>query len=433
MIEITTFTKSGPLTKRISLAADGTVVSDGNDCLMVSGVAARTRIAGAGDLAALIDGVQSNQALALGALRLGLPDRVDVVTKRKLNGAAGVIARTGDYIGFRRDTPGPTIFDFDRKGMPEEIGQEIRARGGLWATLVSILPALRTVEHVTRASTSAGLFRADTGAALPSSGGLHIYPTIRDSADGERFLKALHERSWLAGFGWHFVGASGQLLERSIIDRMVGSPERLVFEGAPVLVPPLQQDREKRRPVAVAGEVLDTRAACPPLSIVETSRLGEIKAKSARRLEGASGKARREFEDRAAQELAQRSGLSIVEAKHEIARRSEGVLLPDVILPFDDEDMNGCTVGDVLADPARFGGATLADPLEGVAYGRCVALIMRRADGAPWVHSFAHGKTIYALKYNAASVAAAIGKAADADVARIFVELALDAEIVPAK
>ena len=39
------------------------------------------------------------------------------------------------------------------------------------------------------------------------------------------------------------VGAAGQLLERSIVDRMVGGPERLVFEGGPMLVPPLQQDR----------------------------------------------------------------------------------------------------------------------------------------------------------------------------------------------
>ena len=44
-------------------------------------------------------------------------------------------------------------------------------------------------------------------------------------------------------------------------------------------------------------------------------------------------------------------------------------LLPDVVLPFDDPALAGCTVGDVLADPEGFEGGTLADPLEGVAYG----------------------------------------------------------------
>ena len=39
-------------------------------------------------------------------------------------------------------------------------------------------------------------------------------------------------------------------------------------------------------------------------------------------------------------------------------------------------------VAAVLADPARFVGATLADPLEGSDYGRTKAMIMRRADGS---------------------------------------------------
>ena len=92
---------------------------------------------------------------------------------------------------------------------------------------------------------------------------------MRDVADSARFLKALHDRCWLAGYGWMMVGAGGQMLERSIIDRMVGAPERLVFEGAPVLVDPLAQSVEARRPDVTEGDWLDTLAACPPLTIVE--------------------------------------------------------------------------------------------------------------------------------------------------------------------
>jgi hypothetical protein len=71
--------------------------------------------------------------------------------------------------------------------------------------------------------TSSGLFRADTGEQLPGSGGQHIFVAVRDGDDIERFLKSLHERRWLAGFGRFIVGAGSQLLERSIIDRMVGT------------------------------------------------------------------------------------------------------------------------------------------------------------------------------------------------------------------
>jgi hypothetical protein len=58
----------------------------------------------------------------------------------------------------------------------------------------------------------------------------------------------------------------------------------------------------------------------------------------------------------------------------------------------------------LLADPSRFEGETLADPLEGIEYGRCKARIMRRGNGSVWINSFAHGRTVYELKidYSAA-------------------------------
>ena len=116
-------------------------------------------------------------------------------------------------------------------------------------------------------------------------------------------------------------------------------------------------------------------------------------------------------------------------ARQVIVRQCEGVLRPDVELPFDDPALAGHTVGDVLADPERFEGETLADPLEGVAYGRCVAKIMRRADGTPWIHSFAHGRTIYALKYDATAVRKAMTKAAKDDVVATFARLAVEGDL----
>ena len=81
----------------------------------------------------------------------------------------------------------------------------------------------------------------------------------------------------------------------------------------------------------------------------------------------------------------------------------------------------GCTVGDVLADPERFEGETLADPLEGVDYGP-----LQGADHAPVRRhavdpfSFAHGRTVYELKHDAASVRKAMEKAAKEEVVATF-------------
>jgi len=116
-------------------------------------------------------------------------------------------------------------------------------------------------------------------------------------------------------------------------------------------------------------------------------------------------------------------------ARRTIARQCEGVLLPDLVLPFDDEELAGKTVGDVLADPAAFEGVTLADPVEGVDYGVGKAKIMRRADGTLWIHSFAHGRAIYELKPDGHSAREALRGAPKDDAADTFVRLALGGDL----
>ena len=86
---------------------------------------------------------------------------------------------------------------------------------------------------------------------------MHHYVLIRDGGDIERFLRDLHDRCWLHGLGWHVIGAAGQLLDRSLVDRMVGYGERLCFEGAPLIVPPLAQDPAQRVPKAFEGEAIE--------------------------------------------------------------------------------------------------------------------------------------------------------------------------------
>ena len=182
---------------------------------------------------------------------------VGITPQDKLNGAAvNVVARTADAITYIADRPALVLLDHDTKGMPPEVRE--RMAGGFWSALVQVLPELAGVGHVTRSSTSAGLHRSDTDEPVKGSDGLHIYIAALNGRDIPRFLTTLHDRCWLNGLGWMMVGAAGQLLERSIVDRMVGASERLVFEGRPPVEPPLVQDQQSCRPVFVDGEMLDT-------------------------------------------------------------------------------------------------------------------------------------------------------------------------------
>jgi hypothetical protein len=432
VIELTIFQKSnGALTKQIALGADGAVVSDGSHCLMSRGHAQRFACGAIDEFGDLIAGMGSDKAVALGVLRDDLPAEVEVVTNRKLNGSNhhGVISRSQEYLTYRPGKPALVLLDFDAKGMPPGVEQKLRDLGGFWAALVEVVPGMKGVGRVERASTSAGLYDTRTGGTFAASNGRHIYPLVKDGADNERFLKALHERCWLAGLGWMMVGAGGQLLERSIVDRVCGTPERLAFEGAPVLVAPVAQDSVARRPVCVRGDSLDTVTACPPLRIVDQAKLGELRARERHRLAGECAKARELFIDRQARRLVERVGMDLPRARRTIERQCDGVLLPDLELPFDDPELAGKTVADVLADPAAFEGEILADPLEGVEYGRGKARIMRHADGSVWINSFAHGRTTYELKLDFAAVRAILDRTVKEGIVDVFVSLAISADL----
>jgi hypothetical protein len=381
-------------------------------------------------LAELIKTLRTDQALALGAMEADLPDTVDVVTKRDLaemNGAAkpAIIARSAKYLYFRPKQPAVALLDYDTKGMPPDVAAKLDRLGGFWSAIVSVCPDCANVARVVRRSTSAGLFLTDTREQLAGSDGMHIFVSVKDGTDIDRFLKALHARCCLFGLGWMMVGASGQMLERSIVDRVVGSPERLVFEGPPVLKPPLAQDADSRRPVVIDGKILDTTAACQSLTIVEKARLKDWRAGETQRLSPDSAKVRKRFIDRKAKALAERTGMDAQRAAKMIERECAGVLSSEIALPFDDQDLAGTTVAEVLADPERFDGETLADPLEGPDYGVCKAKIMRHRDGSPWIHSFAHGRTLYELRYSFEAAKAAIEKDDGLEAADAFVKVVL--------
>jgi hypothetical protein len=406
-IELTVFTKEGgPLTKIIRLGEHGRVVKDSSECRMARGRAQRARVGGVDELAKLISSLRKEQAIALGAMRSDLPESVAITTKGRLNGEqVNLIARTGNDIVHRKDAPAFVLLDFDTKGMPPEVEQRIAKAGGYWKALVEVLPKLGSAGRVIRASTSAGLKRSDTGEEIAESGGVHAYVAISDGTDAERFLQTFHERCWLNGLGWMIVGLAGQLLARSIVDRVVGAPERLVFEGPPVIHPPLEQDQEKRRPIFESGAVIDSKAACPPLSVVEKQALRKRIAEASQHLSPERNKVRDAFVARQIERRV-RDGMSEPAARRVIEQSYNGILLPDFELILEDETV--VTVADVLTNPGRFEGLTLADPIEGVGYDRRIAKIMRGRDGFPFIHSFAHGKAIYRLRYDAAFLANAM-------------------------
>ena len=426
--QITVLTKQGGImSKHIRLAPGGGIDSDSSSCGMWAGTARRDTPATASALAGRLGSCGSDQAIALGCLPDHIPDDVQVVTKRELASHPGAIARTRDFIDYREGAPGWMLIDVDTKGMPRQVAERIQEAGGPWPFICQALPALANAEHVIRASTSAGLYNADTGEDIEGSGGQHIYVKVADSSDIRRSLENLHDRCWSAGAGWHLLGKAGQLLERSPVDRSVSGPERLVFEGAPILEHPLAQHKEMRRPVPHNGATLDSRLALPLLDVGEQAHLDQLRNESARALGKEANTIRRRFVEEHAAKIAAKHNLSPKVARRLVSGVHHQVLSPYHELELDDLDT--ATVRAVLDDPENFVGLTLADPIEGIAYGRCKAKIMRGDDGLLFIHSFAHGRTFYRLRYDLKQAEAALERAQDMDdVAEIAAASQLEAD-----
>lgn len=442
MFEFTMFVKppkDGPLSKRIKL--DGReLVSDGSACVMGEGDAVQVKLDGIEDFAKLLNAFSSQHALALGRL----PDRVlpatppapgaaapvvKVVSERNLGAHPGAIARNKKTLTFAQGEQALALIDYDQKGMPQAVRERIEHAGGVWEALEQATPELKNVARVIRPSTSSGISRSDTGQQFPSSGGVHVYLLVSDGSDIPRFIAALHDAMWLAGLGWYVIAKDGSLLERSVVDRMVGSPERLVFEGAPVLEPPLVQDVAAREARAVPGDVLDTRPALPDLTPGQQAQLRLIKEQAKQAIAADAAAVRDAYDMENAKAIAGRTGCPVSVALSQARMPHDGKLPPSWVLDFDDPGIGFKTVAEVQADPPRYVGETLSDPIEGPTYGRGKAMVMGSESGGYVINSFAHGHRLYRLVHDEATLLAVCAATDAKYVLEVVADAMIDAEL----
>jgi hypothetical protein len=423
--EITLFEKySGILTKRISLGKDGQPVSDASACRMSKGRARRERFSSPGEFARAIAACTSTQALSLGRLGPDLPNEVNICARNKLPGRAGsttvvTIARTLDSLVF--EGVGALLLDIDLKGMPE--GLNLPSVDRDWPKiLTAAVPELRGCAMVCRASTSAGLRDTANGRAFQGSGGAHVYVFLSDMSRSKEVLQRISDRLWLVGFGWYWISAGQALLQRSLVDTSVGSPERLVFEGAPLIDLPLEQDAAAREPKVIEGRLLDP-SEIPPLTPVERRKVAEAQRAAKEALQPEAERRQKLADASAADALAQKRGISRAAAMEVLLQKRKRDLLPDAELIFTDDRLGVKTVRDVLLDRKAFHRQPMADPIEGPSYGRTTATPLTQRD-PPIVKSFAHGGIEYRLLHTAASLHELIKQeqAAGRDVAKAFTE-----------
>jgi hypothetical protein len=244
----------------------------------------------------------------------------------------------------------------------------------------------------------------------PGSGGSHVYLVVAEATDVARATKVLARRAWLRGYGWIAISEAGSLLVRGVVDESVASPERLVFEGAPIVVPPLVQRARKAR---IQGEGrLNTCEAIPDLTPAEQHEYEALVASTKCACEAEAARVREAYDAKRVTELVQ-LGVSESKAREVVQRlRESKVLIPGAVIYFDG-DPGPTDVADVLKDPAAYDGRTCADPVEPSYHSgtqavdrNCAVFYARRGGG--YVYSQAHGGMHYDLCHDFDSIEAMI-------------------------
>jgi hypothetical protein len=207
----------------------------------------------------------------------------------------------------------------------------------------------------------------------------------------------LTERLWLNGYGYIALSANGSMLERTPIDSAVFSPERLDFVGKPVIA---NSGLKYLAPetVYVEGKMLDL-STLPALTVKEAQQVSQLKAEAKVLMQQDSATKKGEWVAQKVSELVDK-GTDLDTARSTVAAMVGGGgkdLFGSFTLVFSDPMLGTVTVCNVLSKPERYDGKSLADPLEGVGYGKSLAKFYYNNGDTPLINSFAHGGCIYFL------------------------------------
>lgn len=377
--------------KRFFLDDDGQLQKQANG-LFSKGYVTVQNANNAQELAELAQNLTPQDALCLGQPRgVNALGTAPVATRQAqqalVNSSVPILSRTKDDFSFGQGQ-GWLLLDYDTRGLSEAVFSRIEQLGGIMNALHHVWPELENSDFVVRPSSSAGVHII--GDPAPSVSGFHMFVRLKRATDIPQALKTLHSRCWLNGLGYHMISKSGHLLDRSIVDITVGSPERLIFTAPPILGEGIVREHQ----YAAIHQGVEIPCPKAPLG-AQWSRARDIDRQRSQpdAAKQHSIYLRKSIEDRQASH-----GGSYASAEAIVLNRIEGrQLLDDDVLHLPSGAT--VTVGDIL-DQIKLGERiSCADPIEGREYNPTAAAVLWEPPHKfPALISHAHGElTLYSF------------------------------------
>jgi hypothetical protein len=306
----------------------------------------------------------------------------------------GVITRSREHLQFAH-APGCAMLDFDPAGAPPTLVTAIASPDRTRDLLIAAVPELAAAPMLWRPSSSSYLYRGRT--ELHGLRGQRIYIAVARASDIPLLGQLLYERLWALGYGYVVVSASGQLLDRTLLDASVWQPERLDFAAGPTCVPPLERRVPRPRLWHADAPFFDPRLAAGLTPLEQ--RAIESKRKAARAAQlGAARERRAAWAKARGAEIAQRMAMdpeaAVALAFEAVEQRT---LRSDFLLTSEDGQV--VAVRELLAHPETWHGKRFRDPLEPDYRDdeRIAWANLRPGRGQPYIYSHAHGGVRYTL------------------------------------
>jgi RecA-family ATPase len=389
----------GSLTKTLSLNPEtGKVEKDGSQCSMSKGTVHTIEITTPAGFGRMLRSRKPNQAIAHG---VSVYPKANITTKgneRFPKNGLPTISRTKKYYSYAL---GPALMMFDHdKARDNSVAENDDALkpyrpDELLGNLAKIHPELVKAASVTTPSTSACIYDKDGNELRGEGSGSHTYLFPQNGKDIPRYLKTMGKWLILSGLGRIEISRSGALLERTLVDLTVGSPERLDFVAGAVCEDGLVQKLPP--PTVRGGDLLDTSTLPDLTDEEEAEYLATIE-----RLKVLAGPLQKivkeQYLDQESSKLSKERGISKAEARSIVESRQDHILNDGDVLYFQ-HLKEPVTVGEVLDNGQEYDGKQLADPLEPEYDGGSQTKAkFYWNDGKPIINSFAHGQIKYTFE-----------------------------------
>ena len=404
-IELTILTNNqGYATKVFTLDESGQL-GKRSAASIYEGQVERVVIVSLAELQDRIGKLRPTQALCFGVPKM---ERARLLTQETLRSGfhEDAIARDRDHFSFRQALPGILMLDCDtHEGQPPRDWREIDE------IIAEIIPAWRETQRLWRASSSAYLYRADR-AELIGMGSWRCYVAVDDASAIPGVGAFIYQRLWESGRGHIVISATGQALDRSLIDASVWQPERVDFAAEPVL----KGNLIRRAPnPELLGEApfLATAGLTAALTVGEWRLSSETLRKAKDEAKPECVKARKAYVAKRLEVLKrERPKTSEKRLQTLLDRAAEHHILSGDFVLYRPGGAS-ITVGEVLADPQRWHQARFADPLEPEYRDDkriAQANLEPRAGDHPYIWSHAHGGQHYCMARESADITLQTGE-----------------------